>query len=102
MGLPADLIQEAQEKAGAGFVETERYIRSIARNRRKWEEKVARISQTDKTLENITGRYQAELEEIRLLRRGRCLDEARKEALSIVETANRKIENTIRKSRNPR
>lgn len=95
MGLPADLIQEAQEKAGAGFVETERYIRSIARNRRKWEEKVARISQTDKTLENITGRYQAELEEIRLLRR-KMLDEARKEALSIVETANRKIENTIR------
>ncbi len=56
---------------------------------------MARISQTDKTLENITGRYQAELEEIRLLRR-KMLDEARKEALSIVETANRKIENTIR------
>ncbi|MDD4920007.1 MAG: Smr/MutS family protein [Bacteroidales bacterium] len=95
MGLPADLIQAAQEKAGAGFVETERYIRNIARNRRKWEEKVARISQTDKTLENITDKYQAELTEIRLLRK-HMLDEARKEALRIVETANRKVENTIK------
>ncbi|HPB78442.1 MAG TPA: Smr/MutS family protein, partial [Bacteroidales bacterium] len=95
MGLPSDLIQAAQEKAGAGFVQTERYIRNIARNRRKWEEKVARINQTDKTLENITDKYQTELTEIRLLRK-KMLDEARNQALRIVDQANRKIENTIK------
>lgn len=98
MGLPGELIQKAQEKAGAGFVETEKYIRSIARNRRKWEEKVARIKQTDKTLENITDKYQTELTEIRSLRK-QILEEARQEAQRIVETANRKVENTIREIR---
>jgi len=98
MGLPDNLIQKAQEKAGAGFVETERYIRNIARNRRKWEEKVARIKQTDKTLENITDKYQAELTEIRSLRK-RMLEQARLDALKIVETANKKVENTIKEIR---
>lgn len=98
MGLPGELIQKAKEKAGAGFVETEKYIRSIARNRRKWEEKVARIKQTDKTLENITNKYQDELSEIRSVRK-KILEEARQEALRIVEAANRKVENTIREIR---
>ncbi len=98
MGLPDDLIRKAQEKAGAGFVETEKYIRNIARNRRKWEEKVARIKQTDKTLESITDRYQAELTEIRSLRK-KMLEQARLDALRIVETANKKVENTIKEIR---
>ncbi|MDD2538611.1 MAG: Smr/MutS family protein [Bacteroidales bacterium] len=98
MGLPSDLIRKAQEKAGAGFVETERYIRSIARNRKKWEEKVARIKQTDKTLDTITDKYQTELSEIRSLRK-KMIDQARTEALRIVDEANRKVENTIREIR---
>jgi len=98
MGLPDLIIQKAQEKAGAGFVETERYIRNIARNRRKWEEKVARIKQTDKTLENITDKYQAELTEIRSLRK-KMLEQARLDALKIVDSANKKVENTIKEIR---
>ena len=98
MGLPRELIRKAQEKAGAGFVETERYIRNIARNRRKWEEKVARIKQTDKTLENITDKYQAELTEIRSLRK-KMLEQARTDALKIVDSANKKVENTIKEIR---
>ncbi|MFA6818488.1 MAG: Smr/MutS family protein, partial [Bacteroidales bacterium] len=98
MGLSSDLIRKAQEKAGAGFVETERYIRSIARNRKKWEEKVARIKQTDKTLDTITDKYQTELSEIRSLRK-KMIDQARTEALRIVDEANRKVENTIREIR---
>lgn len=98
MGLPQELIRKAQEKAGAGFVETERYIRNIARNRRKWEEKVARIKQTDKTLENITDKYQAELTEIRSLRK-KMLEQARADALKIVDSANKKVENTIKEIR---
>ncbi|MDD4500807.1 MAG: endonuclease MutS2, partial [Bacteroidales bacterium] len=98
MGLPQELIRKAQEKAGAGFVETERYIRNIARNRRKWEEKVARIKQTDKTLENITDKYQAELTEIRSLRK-KMLEQARTDALKIVDSANKKVENTIKEIR---
>ena len=95
MGLPEGLIQKAQEKAGSGFVETERYLRNIARSRKRWEEKVAHITQTGKTLDNITDRYETELTEIRSLRK-KMLEEARKDALRIVETANRTVEQTIK------
>lgn len=95
MGMPQDLIKTAQDKAGTGFVETEKYIRDIARNRRRWEEKVARIKQTDKTLETITDKYQNELSEIQSLRK-KMLTQARQEAQQILDEANKKIENAIK------
>lgn len=98
MGLPVHIIQNAQDKAGAGFVETERYIRQIARSRRRWEEKVTQITQTGKKLDNITDKYQTELSEIRTLR-NQILKEAREEARQIVQEANRKIELTIKEIR---
>lgn len=98
MGLPQDVLESAQEKAGAGFVDMERQIKSIARNRRRWEEKVAKIRQTDKTLETITDKYQTELSEIQALRK-KMLAEAKAEAQQIVEGANKRVENAIREIR---
>ena len=98
MGLPAPIIQQAQDKAGAGFVETERYIRQIARSRRRWEEKVVHITQTGKKLDHITDKYQTELSEIRALR-NQILKEARTEARQILQETNRKIELTIKEIR---
>lgn len=79
-------------------METERYIRQIARSRRRWEEKVTQITQTGKKLDNITDKYQTELSEIRTLR-NQILKEAREEARQIVQEANRKIELTIKEIR---
>lgn len=95
MGLPESIVKDAETRAGEEFVGIERNLRRIARNRRALDEKLQRIRNTDKTLENITGKYQKELETIRQMKQ-EILDSARKEAEEIVRKANRQVENTIR------
>ncbi|MBQ3607399.1 MAG: Smr/MutS family protein [Bacteroidales bacterium] len=95
MGLPETIIKDAENRAGEEFVGIERNLRKIARNRRALDEKLERIRHTDKALENITDKYQKELQDIKKIRQD-ILDEARKEAEEIVRKANRQVENTIR------
>ncbi|MBR6247358.1 MAG: Smr/MutS family protein [Bacteroidales bacterium] len=95
MGMPEDIVKDAEARAGEEFVGMERNLRKIVRNRRALDEKLQHIRKTDQTLENITGKYQKELEDIKQLRKN-ILDEARREAEEIVRGANRQVENTIR------
>ena len=95
MGLPETIIKDAETRAGEEFVGIERNLRKIARNRKALDEKLERIKHTDKTLENITDRYQKELQQIKQLKK-EILDQAKKEAEEIIKGANRQVENTIR------
>ena len=95
MGLPENIVKDAENRAGEEFVGMERNLRRIVRNRRALDEKLQRIKNTDKTLENITERYQKELEGIRQTKK-EILEQAKKEAQEIVKGANRTVENTIR------
>lgn len=95
MGLPEEIIKDAENRAGEEFVGIERNLRKIARNRRVLDEKIQKIRNTDKTLESITDKYQKELEDIRK-KRQEIIDEAKREAENIVKGANRQVEHTIR------
>ena len=95
MGMPENIIHDAEERAGEQFVGIERNLRKIARSRRQLDEKLTRIRATDKTLEGLTDRYEKELEDIKEMRRV-ILEEAREEARKIVKDANKQVENTIR------
>jgi len=95
MGLPEEIIKDAEEKAGQEFVGIEKNLRRIARNRRALDEKLTRIRATDKTLENITDKYEKELQNIKEERK-RIIEEAREEAEKIIKAANARVENTIR------
>lgn len=95
MGLPEDLVKDAEARAGETYVDMERNLRRIARNRKALDEKLERIRVTDKTLESITGKYEKELKDIKQLRK-EILDQAHKEASEIISGANRQVEQTIR------
>ena len=95
MGLPENIIKDAENRAGEEFVGIERNLRKIARNRKALDEKLERIKHTDKTLENITDKYQKELQQIKQLKK-EILDQAKKEAEEIIKGANRQVENTIK------
>ena len=95
MGLPEAIIKDAESRAGEEFVGIERNLRKIARNRKALDEKLERIRHTDKTLENITDKYQKELQQIKQLKK-EILDQAKKEAEDIIKGANRQVENTIK------
>jgi Mismatch repair ATPase (MutS family) len=98
MGLPAEVVKDAEERAGSEFVNIERNLRQIARSRRVLDEKLARIKTTDKTLESLTDKYQKELGEVKALKKS-ILEEAKKEAQEILDSANREVERTIREIR---
>lgn len=95
MGLPETLVKDAEARAGENYVNIERNLRKIARNRRALDEKLERIRNTDRTLESITDRYQKELQEIKI-RKKEILEQAQQEANEIIKGANRQVENTIR------
>ncbi len=95
MELPEAIIKDAEARAGEEFVGIERNLRKIARNRKALDEKLERIRHTDKTLENITDKYQKELQQIKQLKK-EIIDEAKKEAEKIIKGANRQVENTIK------
>ncbi len=95
MGLPENIVKDAETRAGEEFVGMERNLRKIVRNRRALDEKLQKIKNTDKTLDSITERYQKELEGIKQTKK-EILDLAKKEAMEIVQGANKTIENTIR------
>ena len=98
MGLPADVVKDAEARAGSEFVNIERNLRQIARSRRVLDEKLARIKSTDKTLESLTDKYEKELSEVKALKKS-ILDEAKKEAQEILAEANKQVERTIREIR---
>ncbi len=95
IGLPEHIIRVAEANAGTGYVDLEKQLRKISRNRRALDEKLARIKNTDKTLENITERYEKELADIQAVKK-QLLAEAKKEAQEIIEQANKKVEATIK------
>ena len=94
-GLPEAIIKDAESRAGEEFVGIERNLRKIARNRKALDEKLERIKNTDRTLENITDKYQRELLQIKTLKK-EIIDEAKKEAEAIIKGANKQVENTIK------
>lgn len=98
IGLPQEIVKYAEERAGGEFIDLERNLKKIARNRRMLDEKLARIKTTDRTLESITEKYEKELLDIKALRKT-ILAEARGEAGRLLAEANKKIEATIKEIR---
>lgn len=95
MGLPESLLKSAEEKAGDNFVDIERNLRKIVRSRKALDEKLQRVKVADRTLENITDKYEKELLDIKRLKK-EILDDATRQAQDIIASARKEVENTIR------
>ncbi len=95
IGLPEKIIKSASDKAGSDYMNLERQLREIARDRRYWEQKRDRIRVTDKRVEELENSYSRQLAMIKE-ERTRIIKQAREEAAQIVAEANKRIENTIR------
>lgn len=98
IGLPETILQEATEKIGKKQIDFDKNLRSITRDKYYWETKRQHIRKVEKTVEEIAGTYEKELEEIRQQRK-EILKAAREEAKQLMEGVNRQIENAIREIR---
>jgi DNA mismatch repair protein MutS2 len=95
IGLPESILKVASEKVGEDYVNFEKHLREIIRDKKYWEEKRTRIRKVEKTLDDLYANYNNELEELQKDRK-KILLEAKTEAQNLLKDANRQIENTIR------
>ena len=94
-GLPEEVINEASEIVGRDYIQSDKYLQDIVRDKRYWENKRQTIHQHEKSLEGHIQRYETNLEEIDRERKA-ILRRAREQADELLREANRQIENTIR------
>lgn len=95
IGLPEDVIADASAKVGSDYIDMDKYLQDIVRDKRYWESKRQNIRQQEKKLEDITARYEKDLEEVNKQRK-EIMREAKAEAQRILSEANARIENTVR------
>jgi len=95
IGLPEDVIADASDKVGSEYVDMDKYLQDIVRDKRYWESKRQNIRHQEKKLEDVTARYEKDLEAVNKQRKD-ILREAKEEAQRILSDANARIENTIR------
>lgn len=93
-GLPHDIIAEAEEIVGSEYVNADRYLLDIARDKRYWENKRQQIRVKEKKIEDVLQRYETEAETLREKRRD-ILAEAKAEAKKILEGSNAAVERAI-------
>lgn len=95
IGLPEDLIHDAEEKMGTDQARAEKHIREAARDKRYWEGKRERIRLAEKAVDRTAAEYEAQLTELKTKQK-EIIEQARRQAQELVAEANRRIENTIR------
>ena len=94
-GIPEEVINDASEIVGSEYIQSDKYLQDIVRDKRYWEGKRQTIHQHEKSLEGHIQRYETNLEEIERERK-QILSRAKQQAEELLAEANRRIENAIR------
>ncbi|MBP5776525.1 MAG: Smr/MutS family protein [Prevotella sp.] len=97
-GIPEEVIKDASDIVGSDYIQSDKYLQDIVRDKRYWEGKRQTIHQHEKSLEGHIQRYENNLEEIDRERK-QILRRAQQQAEELLNEANRKIENAIREIR---
>ena len=97
-GIPEEVIRDASDIVGSEYVQSDKFLQDIVRDKRYWENKRQSIHQQEKRLEVRGERLEASIEEIDRERKA-ILRHAKEQAEDLLQEANRRIENTIREIR---
>ena len=95
IGLPEDVIADASEIVGSEYIQSDKYLQDIVRDKRYWETKRQKIHQREKQMDAIIEKYEREIQELEQSRK-EILKKAKEDAESLLKESNAKIENTIR------
>ena len=95
IGIPASVIDEASQIVGSEYINMDKYLLDIARDRKYWENKRQEIHNKEKRIDQIAEQYNARLDDIRATQR-EIIHAAKSEARDILASTNANIERTIR------
>jgi DNA mismatch repair protein MutS2 len=97
-GIPEEVIKDASDIVGQDYIQSDKYLQDIVRDKRYWEGKRQTIHQHEKKLQASGERLEAADEEIEAERKA-ILRKAREQAEELLRESNKKIENAIREIR---
>jgi DNA mismatch repair protein MutS2 len=95
IGLPEEVIADASQKVGSEYIDMDKFLQDIVRDKRYWENKRQMIRQQEKRLAELTAQYETELDTIGKQRK-EIVSKAKADAIRLFNESNAKIENTIR------
>ena len=98
IGLPEEVISDAADIVGSDYIQSDKYLQDIVRDKRYWESKRQSIHQREKSLEQTIARYENEVRELEQSRKD-IIGKAKRQAEELLGQSNRMIEKTIREIR---
>ena len=97
-GIPDEVINDASDIVGRDYIQSDKYLQDIVRDKRYWEGKRQTIHQREKDMERTIERYESDLTDIEKSRKD-ILRRAQEQAEELLSESNKRIENAIREIR---
>lgn len=97
-GIPEEVIHDAADIVGSDYIQSDKYLQDIVRDKRYWESKRQTIHSHEKELEKRIVQYEKDIATLEQSRKD-ILRRAKEQAEEIIKESNRRIENTIREIR---
>lgn len=98
IGLPEEVIREASDIVGSDYIQSDKYLQDIVRDKRYWEQKRQAVHEQEKRLQRQIDEYEKGVSEVEKQRK-EILASARQEAKELLAQSNKQIENAIREIR---
>ena len=98
IGIPEDVIADATDIVGRDYVNADKWLQDIVRDRRYWQQKRESIHSRERQMEQTIAKYEEEIAELRRQRK-EIIRRAKDEAEQLLLDSNARIERTIREIR---
>ena len=97
-GIPETVISKASDIVGTDYIQSDKYLQDIVRDKRYWENKRQTIHQREKDMERTIARYENDIREVEQERK-LIIKRAKEQADELFRQSNKRIENAIREIR---
>lgn len=98
IGLPEQVIKQASEIVGSDYIQSDKYLQDIVRDKRYWEQKRQTVHQKEKELQLRIDQYEKDITDVSAERKA-VIAKAKQEAEELLKESNKRIENAIREIR---
>ena len=98
IGIPEEVISDASDIVGRDYINADKWLQDIVRDRRYWQQKRDTIHQREKQMEQTIAKYEEEMAELQRQRKD-IIRRAKEEAEQLLSDSNARIERTIREIR---
>ncbi len=98
IGIPEDVINDASDIVGREYINADKWLQDIVRDRRYWQQKRESIHNRERQMEQAIANYENEIGELQRQRK-EILKRAKEEAEQLISESNARIERTIREIR---